>query len=310
MPRFFLLSAFSLSAALLPVFTSNTSAAVLFSDNYEGDAIGSTLTADTGSYDADDSNGRVIAFGAAATLPTPAAPNNVFPAAPTGGGLQGLRLQPTSGGGRVAGVLSSAASLSGSTFHFEFDLYASSSISFGFGSQLIGENGVTAGLVSPGSARPKQSFSVNLAAGALTVTRDTDNNATTANAASSTGLTYTTNTWQHYAIDYVIGTGQVTITAGSQTPYVVQNNVTTPYPAFLSAADSDYDSSNGLTPTQVNSLTRVDTIFFATGSSGAVGFVDNVNVTGSVAAVPEPTTLGLLGITGLLAVRRARQMRT
>lgn len=288
-------AALTVSAVLLPAFSA--SAAALFMDAYEpspsgNDVDGAAPLADIGSYNTANTNARVATYGATLTSPAGTAPTAI-----TGGGLQTMRLQPASGGGRTAGTLSQPASAAGSAFHMEFDLYVSSSVSFGFGSQLQGENGSTAGLASPSSSRPKQSFLINIASGALTVSRDADNNPSTANTLVAIGLAHTANTFQHYAIDYVLGTNQVTLTAGSQTPVVLS----TP---FQSATDVDYDSSNGLQPATVSSLSQVDTIFFATGSSGAIGFVDNVNVTGEV---PEPASFGLLCAAGALATRRARR---
>jgi hypothetical protein len=270
------------------------SGAVLLMDTYEpspsgNDVDGSAPLADVGSYNTVHSNGRVAVYGAALTLPVGTAP-----AAPTGGDLQALRLQPASGGGRMAAVLSQPASASGSAVKIEFDLYASSSVGFGFGSQIQGEAGQTSGL-NPSGTRPHISFSMNIASGTLSILRDGDGVPTTPNALQAAGINHATNTFQHYTIDYVLGTNQVTVTAGSQAPVAFNA-------PFLSATDVDFDSSNGSQPATVSSLTQVDTIFFTTGSSGAIGFLDNLKVTGEV---PEPATFGAAMI-GLLALRRKR----
>jgi len=309
-------SVFFVGATTLPLLSPTASADVLFSDNFEGDTpsqndvtvLPTVLSADVGTYDTDDTNGRVAVWGTAVSNPTNVAPNVNSPAAPTGGGTQGLRLQPPSGGGRNAGVLSQPASVNGSTFRMDFDAYTNGNFSFGFGSQLTGEFGETAGVSSPGSGRPKQSFLLNLAANNIQARRDLDDNPGTANTNTGSPVlgTYTTNAWQHYALEYVIGSGQVSLFIGANpAPIVIQDDVTTPYPAFLSLLDADFDNTNGLQSSQVNSLTQVDTIFFATGTAGSIGYVDNIVVT---APIPEPAALGILGLAGLLALRRRRSV--
>lgn len=317
MARAFWLGVVPLAATLLPIAPSAAVGAVLFSDNFEVTANGGNdvengsdpttgtapfttpLHADIGSYDDNDTNGRVAAYGAVMSNPTPAAAYANAPSATATGGSHLLRLQPPSGGSRVVAVLSQPASVSGSAFHVEFDLYASSSVNFGIGSQIPGEHGLRSGLSSPSSGRPGQSVQINLVSGNVQISRDTDSNPATANVFENTGLTFTAGVFQRYQIDYVLGTNQITLTAGTQTPVTI----TAP---FMSGTDSDFDSSNGLTPFSVSSLSRVDTLFFGTGSAGSVGFVDNVEATGEI---PEPAALGLLGAAGLLAVRRPRKSR-
>lgn len=284
-----------LTTASLASFPGGATAETLFSDNFEiiangGNDTDSTndtaplppLHADIGSYSDPNTNGRVAAYGAALLNPTPVSPNGTAPATFEGSGSHLLRLQPPpSSGSRVAAFLSQPASVAGSTFHMEFDLYATSNINFGFGSQnrIPFEGGQTFGLINPGRDRPRQSVQFNLVStgGVINIFRDLDDDPSTGNAQVATGLTYTTNTFQRMQVDYVIGSNQLTLTAGTQTPVVISM-------PFLSATDTDFDNTNGLTPQSVSSISQVDAIFFGTGSNGSVGYVDNILVTGTAFA--------------------------
>ena len=340
MARSVCFGALCICAAILP-FTSNpASADVLFSANFESAAnvagndtftdnniVGNQPVADIGTIDTNDTNSRVNVYGAAVTSPTPAAPNNVVPNAPTSFfptisyGSQLTRLQGpgttgTGGGGRFAAALFQPATAD--TVSFSFDIYASSGVNFGLGSQVPGEFFQRTGLTptTPVNTRPGQSLSLNLLPAGITILRDADNNPATANTADVIDsdpnvagvqpLTFTTNTFQHFQLDYVIGTNAITLT---QTKISGTSTVTTPVTInspFGSIADTDFDNTNGLTPAPITSLSQVDTIFFGTGSAGTIGFVDNVVLTG---AVPEPAALSLLGLAGLLVARRPTRVR-
>jgi hypothetical protein len=288
----------SLSVVFFPLAARHAGAEVLFSDNFEittngGNDTDSTnataplpvLAADIGKYSDPNTNGRIGAYGAALLNPTPAGVNASMPAAPTGGGSHGLRLQPPpNSGSRVVGFLSQPASVPGSAFRFEFDLYATNNINFGFGSQnrVPFEGSATFGLASPGKDRPRMSMQANIvaiagsnpAASNVNIFKDHDTDPSTNNAQVASGLTIVQNVYTHVIVDYVIGASTFTLTVGAQ-PAV---EITSPW---LSAIDNDFDSATTPnTPQAGVAPSQVDAIFFGSGSNGSVGYVDNIVVTG------------------------------
>jgi hypothetical protein len=283
-------------------FSPTASAAVLFSDNFESspignDTVGNTPIADVGAYSGyapapsqSQTNGIVVAGGS--TVTGSAGPL-VLPTASLTGGANYLR-SDTSGsltiGERHSGLLSSPATILGTTFHYELEQYVGSTaanvdLGFGIGSEAAGESctGSGPGPTGPPNTRPRLSLQFRQRSGQLQLFSDPDGDLTNAYAAVAT---YTPDAWNKYEIDYVLGTNSLSVKVNGGTAVVIN------------------DPFASTTTGQVNSLSRVDTVFVFTTGSNTIGYTDNMLATG---VVPEPTAIGLVGLAGLLVVRRPRR---
>jgi hypothetical protein len=284
----------------------DASAAVLFEDRFENVTDNALPSPTVGTWDADDSNGRVVSGGTSTATRT-------YPAASPTGGAKFLRVDQAEAGARNAGILSSPASGIGTAFHMQVEFYASTAntgLGFSFGSEVAGESGGSTGLSSTASGaapRPRESFRVSLVytggVGQVRYFKDADGAGTGANLLTNSGLTFVPNTFTKFEVDYNLGdtTLQLSATPAATTanPDPVTATVTLAQPFFSSTAT-----------TPVTSLSQVNTVFVQTISTGAISYADNLIATGSVATagVPEPTALGgVLGMAGLLALRRSRK---
>jgi hypothetical protein len=299
MARALWLGAVTLSAAVFLTTSGQASAAVLFSDNLESspignDTVGAAPIPDVGAYSgyapapSQTQTNSLVALGGSGS----------FPAASTTGGANFMRIEQAGAGNRNSGLLSEPATIAGTTFHYELEYYVSSAagVGFGIGSEAFDGTSFTESFTSSGpgptnaptgpNTRPRQSLQIRLTGGLVQIFKDADGSGPGGNAYQTiSGLSYTANTWQTYSIDYVIGSNQLTITAGANSAVITD--------PFASIAAT----------TPVPSLSRVDTVFVFTVSTGAIGYADNLLATG---VVPEPTALGILGLAGLLAARRPR----
>jgi hypothetical protein len=298
MARVLWLGAVSLAAAVFLTTSGQVSAAVLFSDNLESspignDTVGAAPIPDVGAYSgyapapSQTQTNSLVALGGSGGLP----------AASTTGGANFMRIEQAGAGNRNSGLLSQPATVAGTTFHYELEYYVTSAagVGFGIGSEAFDGTSFTESFTSSGpgptnapsgpNTRPRQSLQIRLTGGLVQIFKDLDGNPATANNYQTiAGLSYTANTWQTYSIDYVIGSNQLTVTAGANSAVI-----TDPFPSTAT--------------TLVPSLSRVDTAFVFTISTGAIGYADNLLATGTV---PEPAALGILGLAGLLAARRPR----
>jgi len=252
----------------------------IYQDNFENVDPGDAPAPSPGSYFAAGSNGAVVAAGAGS-----------YPAATATGGSQFLRMDAAAGvGSRNTGIITTPATGVGSSFRLEMEVYnpsPNSGNAFGFGSELPGESGVTTG-ISTNTRR----VSLQLRFSGTSTQIYRPNTAGTANAYSTiAGLTTTLSAWTKVVIEYVLGENQITLTVGEHAPVVI----TDPFVGIV--------ASGSVTP--VTSVTQVDTVFVATTSSGSLGYVDNILATWT--PIPEPASLGLLGLGGVLMLVRRRQ---
>ncbi|MCC6239677.1 MAG: PEP-CTERM sorting domain-containing protein [Phycisphaerales bacterium] len=93
-----------------------------------------------------------------------------------------------------------------------------------------------------------------------------------------TGLSVTPDTWQHYVMEYAVGTGTFTLKAGN-------------------------NQSGALSLNGVASASQITNIAVTGGSNGNSRYVDNLNVT----AVPEPASMALFGVVSAVGLRRPQR---
>lgn len=223
-------------------------AAVIFQDDFEGGLIGSYQSSS-------ETSGIVVPAGAP------------HPASPAGGSSLGYidrTVSPT----KQVFFPAFTQEVTNGTVRVEFDALVTANngyIQFGFTSSESGGTVIGGG---PRWHTVHAIFREGLVTSGPSYQNDTP-----------TGLTHTFGQWQHYAVEYTLGSTEITLYAGS-------DSATTD--RFLFGAATSLASVNGF--------------MFRTGSTTSAGYIDNVVVT----IVPEPAAAGLMTLMfgGLWSRRR------